>query len=57
MSNVKPFLRGKPVLVMRTGHYPNKADIKSVAESFPGLVIRTEPVFNPCRFAVTVSPK
>ena len=57
MSNVRNLLRGKPVLVMRTGHYPNKADIKSVAESFPGLVIRTEPVFNPCRFAVTVSRK
>ena len=54
VSNVKPFLRGKPVLVMRTGHYPNKADIRSVTESYPGHIVRTEPVFNPCRFAVTV---
>lgn len=54
MSNVQHLLRGKPVLVMRRGLYPNHADILAVMESYPNHVIRTEPVFNPSRFAITV---
>lgn len=57
MSNVQPMLHGKPVFVMRTGLYPNKADIQSVMQSYPNHVVRTEPVFNPCRFAITVARK
>ena len=55
MSNVQPLLRGKPVFVMRIGLYPNKADIQSVMQSYPGHIVRTEPAFNPCRFAITVA--
>ena len=57
MSNVRNLLRGKPVLTMLRGWYPNKADILSIGERFPNHVVRTEPAFNPCRFVVTVSRK
>lgn len=57
MSNVQPLLRGKPVLVMRRGVFPNKADILDVAASYPNHVVRTETMFSPCRFCVTVQRK
>ena len=49
-----PFLHGKPVLVMRRGLFPNKADIADVLAAFPNHIVRTETMYNPCRFVVTV---
>ena len=58
MSNVQSLLKGKPVLVMRRGLFPNKADIVDIASRFPDSVIRTETMHNPStRFVVTVQRK
>lgn len=58
-SNIRDLLKGYPVLVMRPGHYPNKADIVSVMESWPNATVRTEYLKshhtdNKTRFVVTV---
>lgn len=52
--SVVPMLRGKPVLVMRRGVYPNKSEISDVIAAWPNHTVRTETMFNPCRFVVTV---
>lgn len=57
MSNIQHMLYGKPVFVMRIGLYPNKADVQSVMRDYPNHIVRTEPMFNPCRFAITVARK
>ena len=58
MTNVQSLLKGKPVLVMRRGLFPNKADIVDIALRFPECVIRTETMHNPStRFVVTVQRK
>lgn len=49
-----PLLRGMPVLVMRRGVYPNKAEILDIHANWPGYTVRTETIYQPCRFAVTV---
>lgn len=51
---VIPMLKGKPVLVMRRGLYPNRKDICDVQMSWPGHIVRTEAMHQPCRFVVTV---
>ena len=58
METVQSLLKGKPVLVMRRGLYPNKADILDLMSRFPECVIRTETMHNPStRFCVTVQRK
>ena len=52
-----PLLRGMPVLIMRRGVYPNKSEIMDIQADWPGYIVRTESVFTPCRFAVTVQRK
>lgn len=52
-----PLLKGCPVLVMRRGAFPNRAEIKDIQASYPGSVVRTEHMFNPCRFVVTVAKR
>lgn len=48
-------LKGKPVLLMKRGHYPNKADIIDILSRFPNTVVRVETIHFPTtRFAVTV---
>lgn len=52
-------LKGKPVLVMRAGHYPNKSDILQIMSDHPDCIVRTEPLRdeqtgNHTRFVVTV---
>lgn len=54
MQTVLPLLKGMPVLVMRRGLFPNKADISDVVASYPNHTVRTETMFEPCRFVVTV---
>lgn len=55
MPNVQSLLKGKPVLVMRRGLFPNKADIVDIMSRFPDSVVRTETMHNPAtRFVVTV---
>ena len=54
MSLPVDMLRGMPVLVMRAGHYPNRADIQTIIAAYPTAVIRTEVMHYPCtRFVVT----
>jgi len=51
-------LKGKPVLVMRRGLFPNKADITDLMLRFPDCIIRTETMHVPStRFVVTVQPR
>ena len=58
MPNVQSLLKGKPVLVMRRGLFPNKADIVDIMSRFPDSVVRTETMHNPStRFVVTVQRK
>lgn len=57
MQQTLPLLKGCPVLVMRRGAFPNRAEIKDVQASYPGSVVRTEHMFNPCRFVVTVAKR
>lgn len=58
MSNIQSLLKGKPVLVMRRGLFPNKADIVDIMSRFPEYVVRTETMHNPAtRFVVTVQRK
>lgn len=58
MNTVLDMLKGKPVLVMRRGLYPNKADIVDIASRYPGAVIRTETMHVPStRFVVTAQVK
>ena len=54
MQTVLPLLKGRPVLVMRRGVYPNRSEIVDIQASWPGHVVRTENMFNPCRFCITV---
>ena len=52
---VLDMLKGKPVLTMRRGCYPNKADIIDLMSRFPNHVILTETMHVPStRFVVTV---
>lgn len=47
--------KGMPVLVMRAGHYPNRADIRDIQSRHPNAVVRTEIMHEPnTRFVVTV---
>lgn len=55
MQQTLPLLKGRPVLVMRRGVFPNRAEIKDVQASYPGSVVRTECVSN--RFIVTVAKR
>ena len=55
--SVIPMLKGRPVLVMRRGLYPNRNDIVDVQMSWPGHIVRTEAMHQPYRFVVTVSRK
>ena len=58
MANVVDMLKGKPVLVMRRGLYPNKADIVDIASRYPNAVIRTETMHVPStRFVITAQVK
>lgn len=54
-----PLLKGRPVITMREGHWPNRADIQSVQSMYPGAVVRTEAVHLPTftTFVVTVARK
>ena len=55
MSDLRNLLKGMPVLVMRAGHYPCKADITDIMARYPSATIRTEVIHHPCtRFVVTV---
>ena len=55
MPEVLDLLKGKPVLVMRAGCYPNKADILDIMSRYPNATVRTEVVHQPkTRFCVTV---
>ena len=55
MATVLDLLKGKPVLVMRRGLFPNKADIIDLVSRFPDCIIRTETMHVPStRFVVTV---
>lgn len=48
-------LKGKPVLVMKRGLFPNKADIVDLMSRFPNCIVRTETMHTPStRFVVTV---
>ena len=53
MQTVLPLLKGVPVLVMRRGVYPNKSEVCDVIASWPGHIVRTEVMHNPCRFVIT----
>ena len=58
MANVQNLLRGKPVFIMRVGHFPNHSDIVSAINAHPDTIVRTELMYTPePRFAVTVAPK
>lgn len=54
MQTVLPLLKGMPVLVMRRGLFPNRQDILDVMASYPGHVVQTETMHQPCRFVLTV---
>ena len=55
MSTLHNLLKGMPVLVLRKGLFPNKADIQDVQRSWPGATVRTEVIHHPAtRFVVTV---
>ena len=49
-------LKGRPVLVMRRGVYPNKSEVLDIIRSWPGHTVMVEPL-NPARFAITVRSK
>lgn len=54
-ATVRDLLKGMPVLIMRAGHYPNKADIIDIMQRYPRSVVRTEVIHHPAtRFVVTV---
>ena len=54
MATVLDLLKGKPVLTMRRGCYPNKADIIDLMSRFPNHVICTETMHVPhTTFVVT----
>lgn len=55
--DVQSLCKGMPVLIMRRGVYPNREEVKDVMASWPDHVVRTEPVFQPTRFAITVQRK
>lgn len=50
-------LKGRPVLMMRRGVFPNRAEIKDIQLLYPGSVVRTEHISNPPRFVVTVAKR
>lgn len=54
MSNIQSLLKGRPVLIMRRGVYPNRTEVADVIASYPNHIVRTETMFEPCRFALTV---
>jgi hypothetical protein len=55
MNTVADLLKGMPVLIMRRGLYPNKADIVDITSRFPNHTVRTEVIHQPAtRFVVTV---
>ena len=54
MQTVLPLLKGRPVLVMRRGVYPNRSEVSDVLASWPNHIVRTEVMHNPCRFTITV---
>jgi hypothetical protein len=55
MNRVLDLLKGMPVLTMRAGCYPNKADILEIMARYPGATVRTEVIHHPfTRFTVTV---
>lgn len=51
-------LKGRPVLVMRRGIYPNKSEVQDIIRSYPidRFTVMVEPI-NPARFAITVRSK
>ncbi len=54
MNTVADLLKGFPVLVMRRGLYPNKADVLDIMSRFPNHTIRCEVIHQPAtRFVVT----
>jgi hypothetical protein len=56
VQQVLPFLKGTPVLVMRAGHWPNRADVLSVQSMYPKHTVFEEHIHTPkgVRFALTV---
>lgn len=55
MQQTPHILKGKPVLIMRRGTFPNRAEIRDIQASYPGSVVRTEPWG--IRFVVTVAKR
>lgn len=54
MAQVVDMLRGKPILTMRRGCYPNKADIVMLLADHPNCIIRVETMHVPLTtFVVT----
>lgn len=51
-------LKGRPVLVMRRGIYPNKSEVQDIIRSYPidRFIVMVEPL-TPARFAITVRSK
>lgn len=57
MQTVLPLLKGRPVLVMRRGVYPNRTEVADVLAAWPNHIVRTETMFEPCRFVLTVQAR
>ena len=55
-QQILPLLKGMPVLIMRAGHWPNRADVLCVKAQYPGHTVFEEHIHTKVgvRFALTV---
>lgn len=53
-----PLLRGKPVFVLKRGHYPNKSEVQQLQAANPDAVLVVETLHQPfTTFVVTAVRK